>query len=652
MDIADVTAEDSAEQALLDQAQTREGSFPAAWSAVELPDKPTRAHQILSAIINHHAVPSTLQMVADTFVSLCPSKGIAIFVLSGARFQIEAEAGLPKRLPVALPPRPLAPPATALAASSLPSPLRGLSASSFPALGQILNSGVTLCLALPLTSGSGEPRGAFTVFDRKPGPLDEATRETIQSLCDLARLAIEHGQFYQQVVRGWQVDWLTGLPNQPMLADRLRQGMVTAQHQGELLAVCCIGLDRFQQINDGLGHELGDALLKLISERMNQSIRERDTLARQGGDQFLLVLRNLSEAVDAVRICHRLLHDLRQPFLLEGHPVTINASIGISLFPDHGNTAELLLRRADMALQASKRAGGDGTKIYSPALGLQSQRASEMAGALLDALAKSQFRMVYQPIFAADGEIVAFEALLRWQHPTWGPVSPPEFIPTAEKSGLIVPIGDWVIDEVCRQALEWNAAHLRPIKMFANVSGVQLERPDFTSKIANALKRSGLAPDRLELEITESWIISDLQGAAGKLQQLRDLGIGVALDDFGTGYAAFDYLQELPLDTLKIDRSFIRRLDGPLANLATVRAMTILARQLGLKTVAEGVESEDQVRQLGAIGCDFMQGFLLGRPLKPEAAGLLLRNQQRPASLLHLAGTRASPVASTEYHIG
>jgi diguanylate cyclase (GGDEF)-like protein len=646
MDIADVTAEDSAEQALLDQAQTREGSFPAGWSAAELPDKPTRAHQILSAIINHHAVPSTLQMVADTFVSLCPSKGIAIFVLSGARFQIEAEAGLPKRLPVALLPEPLVPPATALSAS----PLRGLSASSFPALGQILNSGVTLCLALPLTSGSGEPRGAFAVFDRTPGPLDEATRETIQSLCDLARLAIEHGQFYQQVVRGWQVDWLTGLPNQPMLADRLRQGMVTAQRQGELLAVCCIGLDRFQQINDGLGHELGDALLKLISERINLSIRERDTLARQGGDQFLLVLRNLSEAVDAVRICQRLLHDLRQPFLLEGHPVTINASIGISLFPDHGNTAELLLRRADMALQASKRAGGDGTKIYSPALGLQSQRASEMAGALLDALAKSQFRMVYQPIFAADGEIVAFEALLRWQHPTWGPVSPPEFIPTAEKSGLIVPIGDWVIDEVCRQALEWNA-HLRPIKMFANVSGVQLERPDFSSKIANVLKRSGLAPDRLELEITESWIISDLQGAAGKLQQLRDLGIGVALDDFGTGYAAFDYLQELPLDTLKIDRSFIRRLDGPLANLATVRAMTILARQLGLKTVAEGVESEDQVRQLGAIGCDFMQGFLLGRPLKPEAAGLLLRNQQRPASLLHLAGTRPSPVASTEYHI-
>ena len=250
--------------------------------------------------------------------------------------------------------------------------------------------------------------------------------------------------------------------------------------------------------------------------------------------------------------------------------------------------------------------------------------------------------MAYQPVFTTDGEIAGFEALLRWQHPTWGPVTPPEFIPTAEKSGLIVAIGDWVIDEVCRQAMEWNAAPLRPIKMFANVSGVQLERPDFSSKIANALKRSGLAPDRLELEITESWVISDLRGAAGKLQQLRDLGIGIALDDFGTGYAAFDYLQELPLDTLKIDRSFIHRLDGPAANLSTVLAMTILARQLGLKTVAEGVERKSRYGGCGEIGCDLMQGFLLARPLKPKAACLLLRQQQSCRSFLCPA-TEMSP---------
>ena len=241
-------------------------------------------------------------------------------------------------------------------------------------------------------------------------------------------MAIEHGQLYEQVVNGRQVDWLTGLPNRPMLADRLRQGMVMAQRQGELLAVCCIDLDHFQEINDGLGHELGDALLKLISERLTASIREPDSLARQGGDEFLLVLRNLSEASDAVRICERVLRDLsedvREPFLLDGHSVNINASIGISLFPDHGNTVELLLRQADMSLQAAKRAGGGRAQIYSPALGRQSQRAAEMAGALVEALAKSQFRMAYQPVFTLEGEIVAFEALLRWQHPDLGSRQP------------------------------------------------------------------------------------------------------------------------------------------------------------------------------------------------------------------------------------
>ena len=597
------------------------------WIAGEVPGKPSHAHEILSAIISHHTVPSTLQMVADSFVTLCPSKAVAIFVLSGSQFHVEAEAGLPKRLPATLLPKQVDPLATTLE--------------------QILDSGMTLCAAFPLTSGSGEPRGAFTVFDRQEGTMDEPTRETIQNLCDLARLAIEHGCLYEQVVHGWQVDWLTGLPNRPMVADRLRQEV--AERRSEGLAVCCIGLDHFQQINDGLGHELGDALLKLISERLKISIREPDTLARQGGDEFLLVLRNLPRASDALHICDRLLHDLHEPFLLDGHSVTINASIGMSLFPEHGDTVELLLREADMSLQASKRAGGGRTQLYSPALGRQSQRAAEMAGALVDALASSQFHMVYQPVFSMDGDIVAFEALLRWQHPVWGTVNPSEFIPTAEKSGVIVAIGDWVIDEVCRQAMAWNAAHLRPIKMFANVSGVQLEQPDFSAKIAHALKQSGLAPDRLELEITESWVIADLRGAAAKLQQLRDLGIGTALDDFGTGYAAFDYLQELPLDTLKIDRSFIQRLNGPAANLSAVRAMTILARQLGLKTVAEGVESAEQVHHLGEMGCDFMQGFLLGRPLKPEAARLLLRKQQRPLPLLHVATKRPQTSRPTEY---
>jgi EAL domain-containing protein (putative c-di-GMP-specific phosphodiesterase class I) len=232
---------------------------------------------------------------------------------------------------------------------------------------------------------------------------------------------------------------------------------------------------------------------------------------------------------------------------------------------------------------------------------------------------------------------VALEALLRWKHPKWGRVSPVEFIPIAERTGLIVPIGDWVIEEVCRQAMEWNAAAVPAVKVLVNVSGVQLGRANFSSKIAEALKRSGLAPARLELEITESWIISDLKGAAGKLQKLRDLGISIAIDDFGTGHSTFSYLQELPLDTLKIDRSFIHRLDGSGANLSTVRAIKGLAQQLGLKTVAEGVETEQQLEQLAEIGCELVQGFFLARPLTPQAVCALLREQQTRMSFPEVA---------------
>jgi polar amino acid transport system substrate-binding protein len=403
-------------------------------------------------------------------------------------------------------------------------------------------------------------------------------------------------------LHGSQYDRLTGLPSRLLMEDRLRQAMVIARRQGTLLGVCCINLDRFKRINESLGHEAGDAFFKLVSGRLYRSIREIDTLARHVGDEFILALRDLAEVTDAVRICDRLLNDLSAPFLLDGRTLHITASIGISIFPDHGDTPDQLLGNADLALQAAKREGRGQRRVYSPILGQETRRATDMLEALGHCVAQAQFRIVYQPIYTMDREILGFEALLRWRHPKWGLISPIEFIPLAEKSGLIVSIGDWVIDEVCRQAMEWNAAGVLPAKIFVNISGVQLARADFAWKIAKALEHSGLAPERLELEITESWIISDLSGAAGKLQQLRDLGVGIAIDDFGTGYSTFNYLQQLPLDTLKIDRSFIQRLDGSAANLSTVRAIIGLAQQLGLKTVAEGVETEQNLSQLRVIG--------------------------------------------------
>jgi diguanylate cyclase (GGDEF)-like protein len=577
--------------------------------------------EILSAIVGHESVSSTLQRIADVFLKLYPTKAMAIFLVVGGELHLEAEAGLPNRPPRA------AGPVLAKGKDDL--------LGNCPAFREILASGVTLRLPWPLISLSGEIRGAVTVFDRH---LDREITElelaelefmgvSLQSLCSLAHLAIEHRRLYEEIIHRNNYDQLTGLPNRALLEDRLRQAMITARRQDTLVAVCCIDLDRFKQVNDRLGYEPGDAALKQVSERLQEAIREIDTLAHYSGDEFVVILRDLAQIADAEQICTRLLHDIGRPFDVNGHTVTITASAGISIFPEHGDTADLLLRNADLAMRAAKRAGRGEAEIYSLALGRQSRRVAEMPEALRSALERDQLRVAYQPIFTMNKEIAGFEGLLRWKHPAWGHISPLEFIPIAEKTGLIVPIGDWVLKEICRQAKAWDVAGVSPVKFFINISGVQLARPDFAEKIANALKRSGLAPNRIELEITETWIISNLKGAAEKLQTLRDLGIGIAIDDFGTGYANFNYLQELPLDTLKIDRSFIRRLNGSPANLSTVRAIAGMAQQLGLQVVAEGIETEQQLSQLRETGCQLLQGFLLSRPLKPQMACSLLAKQ-------------------------
>jgi diguanylate cyclase (GGDEF)-like protein len=564
-------------------------------------------NEIVSAIVGHQSLPAVMQKIVDAFVAMYPSKAIAIATPAGTQFQVAAEAGLPKRLSTAQPV------GSCEGADGLRLPFE-----------QILESGIKLCLVSGLASVTGETRGVLAVFDNHQEMLDEQTRETVLSLCDLACLAIDHSLLYEQVVHGSQHDGLTGLPNRFLMEDKLRQAMAAGKRQGTLVAVGCIGLDRFQLINDSLGREAGDLFFKQISQRLTAFTQDFGILGRQDGDEFILVLRDLDSASAAERICRRLLKELSGPFSLDGRQLTVTASIGISIFPDHGDTTGQLLRNADIALHESKRSGRDQVVVYSPALGRQTRRAAEMVDALARGVAQIQFRMAYQPIYTMQREIAAFEALLRWNHPQWGEIGPTDFISVAERSGQIVPIGDWVIDEVCRQAVEWNVCATQPVKVFANVSGVQLAHPEFSAKIADSLSRSGLEPERLELEITESWVIADLKAAAAKLQTLRDLGVGVAIDDFGAGYSTFQYLQVLPLDTLKIDRSFIHRLDDSSANLSTVRAITEMAQELGLKTVAEGVETESHVRQLSEIGCEMMQGYFLGGPLEAHDVGSLL----------------------------
>jgi diguanylate cyclase (GGDEF)-like protein len=578
----------------------------------QLADRPPKhIPEILAAILNHDPLPAILQRIVEDFVSLYPGKGGAIFVLSGQSFQIAAEAGLPSR-------------------AFAPIPESG---SEFPQLVPILETGIHLCHVSPLLSSSGQTKGAFIVFDADTAGLDDTTLETLQSLCGLAQIAMEHGQLYEELVYQSQFDRLTGLPNRLLLQDRFGQAILSPGRLDSLVALCSIDLDGFKQINDSLGHDIGDIVIKLIGDRLSGSIRELDTLARHSGDEFLLLLRGLAQPAEAAEVCERLLKDLTVPFVLHDRALRVTASIGIAVFPEHGDSTDVLLRNADLALRAAKDQGGSRVQVYSQSLGLETRRSQEMVNALVNALAQTQFRMVYQPIFDLDRVIVGFEALLRWKHPRWGQISPLEFIPTAEKSGLIVAIGDWVIEEVCRQAMEWAREDARPLRIFVNISGVQLQRPDFSRKIAAALKASGLPPDSLELEITESWIVSDLSTAAAGLRELCALGTGIAIDDFGTGYATFNYLQELPFDTLKIDRSFVHRLDGSPGKMSTVHGIVTLARQLGLRTIAEGVESEEQFRQLREIGCEFLQGYFLSLPLEAADACSLLRDHEVRAFL-------------------
>jgi diguanylate cyclase (GGDEF)-like protein/PAS domain S-box-containing protein len=378
-------------------------------------------HVISSAINAHYSLSTTLQLMADAFVALHPPKSIAIFLLAGNQFHIEAEAGLP--------PRPVHPAAPALLTQEAPenvgmtplSALRDVTTHSCPAFQDILEAGVKLCLAWPLVSGSGEAKGLVTVFDAHQALLDDATRQNILSLCDLGRMAIEHRQLCDQVVQASHYDGLTGLPNRIYLEGRLHQATVSARGQGKLIAVCCVDLDHFKQINDNLGHELGDDCFRVVSQRLKAMVREGDILVRNEGDEFILALTDLAAISDAAPICHRLLKDLSAPMLLDGHALTLTATIGISIFPDHGETSDLLLRNADMALVEAKRTGRGQAQVYSPRLGRHNRRAVEMEDALRVAVSQRQFHLAYQPIYTMKREIAAFEALLRWEHPTLGP---------------------------------------------------------------------------------------------------------------------------------------------------------------------------------------------------------------------------------------
>ncbi len=418
-----------------------------------------------------------------------------------------------------------------------------------------------------------------------------------------------------------QHDMLTGLPNRLNLLSRLSQLLPETRRYGRLLAMLFIDLDRFKIINDTLGHAAGDELLREVAIRLAGLVRETDFVARLGGDEFVVLLPSISQPNDAAIVAQKIIATLSAPIEAEGHELHTSPSIGISIFPDDGLDATSILKSADMAMYHAKSLGRNNFQFFSADMNRAAAERLSIEHRLRHAISRNELSLCYQPqVRASDGRPTGVEALLRWEHPEEGPISPARFIPVAEETGIICEIGQWVLQQACHDMRAWLNAGLPPIRMAVNVSARQLRQHDFCEQVAEALALSGLPPALLEVEITESSVMENPQEAIDILSRLREMGITLAIDDFGTGYSSLAYLKLFPIDRLKIDRSFVADIEHDLNDRAIAIGAIALAHSLGLTVIAEGVESGDQLELLRSNGCDEIQGYLFSRPLNGAAA--------------------------------
>ena len=450
------------------------------------------------------------------------------------------------------------------------------------------------------------------------------------------KLAAEQKQIEERLLYEVFYDSLTGLPNRVLLLERLRTIMQTAQRgQDSLFGLLFIDLDRFKVINDSLGQLLGDRLLVAIAERLASCLRPSDTLARLGGDEFVILLENAKNADTATGIADRIHRELWQPFRVEDHEIFTAASVGIALSTTPYDRPEDLLRDANIAMHRAKDQGRARYEIFHPMMYTNAVALLQLETDLRRAIERNEIELHYQPIISLRSQrLSGFEALLRWRHPIRGWVSPLEFVPIAEQTGLIVPIGAWVLREACRQMQVWQSQFGGDglLTINVNLSSKQFS-PELAEQISQVLQEAGLNPCQLKLEITESLLMENAESAIERLTQLQQLGVQLAIDDFGTGYSSLSYLHRLPIDTLKIDRSFIQRIDSDGEQLAIVRTIIMLAWNLGMEVVAEGAETAKQVAQLKALRCEYAQGYFFSRPLDIQAVEQYLINEVAAAAI-------------------
>ena len=480
------------------------------------------------------------------------------------------------------------------------------------------------------------------LFDRVRVIADEAGRKL--RIDGIASDITQHKQSQEQLYRAAHYDALTGLPNRKLMEMRLQQELAHAGDNDTRLALLFIDFDRLKTINDSLGHNAGDIVLAELAVRMRAVLREEDTIARIGGDEFVAILPDIRHEGAVEGVLGKLAAAIAPAISVGEHVIHSTASIGIALFPRDGMDGETLLKNADVAMYAAKRAGRDAWRFYAPEMNAASAGLLALENELRGALERGELELHYQPQvdLTRGGGISGFEALLRWRHPKRGLVSPADFIPLAEETGLIVPIGEWVLREACHQARRWTEQFDSGLCMAVNISARQFAKAGLARTVAAALADSGLPAANLELELTESLVMQDPEKSVAILAELKSMGITLAMDDFGTGYSSLSYLNRFPLDVLKIDRSFVSEIVGEDCDAALCNAIIALAGSLGLEVVAEGVELPAQVRYLVRQRCDRLQGFLFSRPLPAAAITELLREGRR-LDLLHAGASGSIP---------
>jgi diguanylate cyclase (GGDEF)-like protein/PAS domain S-box-containing protein len=474
--------------------------------------------------------------------------------------------------------------------------------------------------------------GQYRILESSASPLfDEAG--TLIGFQGVDRDITERRQAEERIEFLAHHDALTGLPNRILLRDRFEHAVAMSERVRSRVAMLYIDLDNFKVVNDTLGHAAGDELLLEVVARLSHCTRESDTISRQGGDEFILLLNNISDLETVERIASDILAQLAEPVEVNGHVVNAASSIGIAIYDDDGRDFDSLLQKADAAMYNAKAAGRNTYRFYNEQMNRQAHEHLLLQNRLHQALFQAEFYLVYQPqLETRTGRVIGVEALLRWKNPELGEVVPARFIPVAEECGLIVPIGAWVMEEACRHAQSLRQAGWPELTMSVNLSAMQFRRAGLIETIAGALERSGLPAHLLELELTESILLQDVENNLDMVRQLKSLGVRLSIDDFGTGYSSLSYLKRFAVDRLKIDRSFVRDISTDPDDAAIVRAVIQLARSLRLGIIAEGVETQEQLAFLREEGCDEMQGFLFSRPLLPHALKLFLRDHLERAT--------------------